>query len=75
MTKTLRGRPRLDIPLVDILLEIRREGRVLRAARQLGCSDAYVHVKLKEVGLTLRDVLEANDVEALFLKVSGGPPA
>ena len=31
---------------------------VVAAARELGCSDAYIHQRLKEKGLKLRDILE-----------------
>ena len=39
---------------------------LLRAARELGCSDAYIHGRLRQVGLGLRDVLEAPSVEVLL---------
>ena len=38
----------------------------MAAARELGCSDAYIHVRLKRVGLTLMQILEAPDPETLF---------
>lgn len=57
MTETLRGRPRLDIPLERIIKVVRQTGYVMRAARQLGCSDAYIHQQLKAAGLSLREVL------------------
>lgn len=66
MKKTLRGRPRLRLELRQILEAIKRHGYVLRAARELGCSDAYIHLRLKAAGLTLKQVLEAADVEALL---------
>ena len=65
MKKTLRGRPRLNLELPQILETVRRHGRVMAAARELGCSDAFVHVKLKRAGLTLQEVLDAPDLEAL----------
>ncbi|MBL7124551.1 MAG: hypothetical protein ISS51_00425 [Dehalococcoidales bacterium] len=59
MEKTLRGRPRLDIPMEEIIRAIKRTGYVMRAARKLGCSDAYIHQQLKSAGFTLRQVLES----------------
>jgi len=60
---TLRGRPRLNIPLDVIIEAVRRTGFVLRAASELRCSDAYIHLRLKSAGLSLRQVLESRDVE------------
>ena len=62
--RTLRGRPRLDIPLDRILCAVRRHGQVVAAARELGCSQAYIHKHMKEVGLTLVEVLATQDPEA-----------
>ena len=59
MRKTFRGRPKLNLELPAILEAVRRHGQVMAAARELGCSDAYIHVRLKRVELTLADVLEA----------------
>ena len=58
MEKTLRGRPRLNLGLEQILEAVRRNRQVVAAARELGCSDAYIHVKFKSAGLTLAEVLE-----------------
>ncbi len=66
MKKTLRGRPRLGLDLLTILEAVRRNGQVMAAARELGCSDAYIHVRLKRVGLSLRVVLEAPDLRSLL---------
>jgi hypothetical protein len=66
MNKTLRGRPRLNLELAQILEVVRRHRQVVAAARELRCSDAYIHVRLKRVGLTLGKVLEAGDLEALL---------
>ena len=57
MSKTLRGRPRLNIELKRIIESVRNHGQVMAAARELGCSDAYIHVRLKRAGLTLEQVL------------------
>ena len=66
MKKTLRGRPRLDLNLTVILEAVRRHGQVLAAGRDLSCSDAYVHVRLKLAGLTLKEVLAAPNLEVLL---------
>ena len=60
MKKSLRGRPKLAITLSQILEAVRRRGQVVAAARELGCSDAYVHMRLKRAGLSLWDVLTAD---------------
>jgi hypothetical protein len=59
--KTLRGRPRLNIPLERVLEVVRRHGQVVAAARDLGCSDAYIHKQLRQAGLTLAQVLGAGE--------------
>ena len=69
--KTLRGRPRLNIALNQILEAVHRHRQVVGAARELGCSQAYIHARMKEAGLTLQEVLEATDVEALLLMQEG----
>ena len=66
MSNTLRGRPPLNIPLREILEAVRRRRNVTAAARELGCSDSYIHVKFKQVGLTFREVLEADTVQELL---------
>ena len=63
MKKTLRGRPKLNIALPEIIEAVRRHGQVMAAARELGCSDAYIHVKFKQAGKTLNDVLDADSNE------------
>ena len=40
--------------------------QVMAAARELDCSDAYIHVRFKRAGLTLKKVLDAGDMEALL---------
>ena len=66
MKTTLRGRPRLDLDLMAILEAVRLHRQVMAAARDLGCSDAYIHVRLKKVGLSLRVVLEVPDLRSLI---------
>ena len=66
MKTTLRGRPRLDLDLLAILVAVRHHRQVMAAARELGCSDAYIHVRFKRVGVTLWQVLEAPDLATLI---------
>ena len=66
MEKTLRGRPRLNLELAPILEAVHRHRQVVAAGRELGCSDAYIHVRMKQARLTLREVLAAPDLEALL---------
>ena len=66
MRTTPRGRPSLNLDLVQILKEVRSYGRVIAAARELGCSDAYIHVRMKRAGLTLSHVLESSDPAVLL---------
>ena len=66
MKTTLRGRPRLDLELPTILEAVRRHRQVVAAARDLGCSDAYIHVRFKRVGVTLWQVLETSDLATLI---------
>ncbi len=61
MKNTLRGRPRLDLDLDVIIEAVRRHGKVLRAATELGCSDAYIHQRFKEAGLTLQTLLASSN--------------
>jgi predicted nicotinamide N-methyase len=57
--KSLRGRPRLDIEMGLILMAVRERQKVTTAARELDCSPAYIHARLRAAGLTLAEVLEA----------------
>ncbi len=66
MKTTLRGRPNLDLDLAQILRAVRQHGQVMAAARELGCSDAYIHVRMKGVGPRLTQVLESPDLSALL---------
>ena len=66
MVRSLRGRPRLDIQLEQIIMAVRRHQQVMAAARELGCSDSYIHVRLKGVGLTLAQILETSDLRSLL---------
>ena len=69
MRKGLRGRPRLAINLRRILEAVRRHGQVVAAARELGCSDAYIHVRLRQMDLTMREVLDAASLVELLDRV------
>ena len=65
MKKSLRGRARLNIAIATILWDGHNQRQIVAAAKKLGCSQAYIHATLKMAGLTLRDVLEAGDIEML----------
>ncbi len=66
MVRSMRGRPRLNLKLEQIIKAVRQHQQVIAAARELGCSDAYIHVRLKGVGLTLGKILEAPDLRTLL---------
>ena len=66
MKTTLRGRPSLDLELPEILEAVRRHRQIMGASRELRCSDAYIHVRFKREGITLRQVLEAQDLATLL---------
>ena len=53
------GRKPLNIPLKNVCECLREYRSVVRAAQELGCSQAYIFAALKENGLTLKDVIEA----------------
>ena len=55
---TLRGRPRLHIALERIIEVVREHGQVVAAARELRCSDSYIHKRFKTAGITLAQVLD-----------------
>jgi hypothetical protein len=61
MKRELRGRPPLDIPLEETIKAVRETGCAMRAARKLGCSDAYIHQRLKAEGLSLAKILLADN--------------
>lgn len=52
------GRKRLNIPLKNILDMVSRHTTVASAAKELGCSPAYIFGVLKANGLRLKDVLK-----------------
>jgi methylphosphotriester-DNA--protein-cysteine methyltransferase len=56
------------MPLERIIKAARRHRQVVAAARELGCSAAYVHKRFKAAGLTLAQVLEVPDVQELLKK-------
>ncbi|MFQ6029040.1 MAG: hypothetical protein ACE5Q6_16290 [Dehalococcoidia bacterium] len=67
--KGSRGRPPLELELPLILKTVRRHGKALTAAQELGCSDAYIHVRLKTAGLSLQQVLAAPNLVSLLQQV------
>ena len=64
--KTLRGLPRLNLELEQIVQAIRLHQQLMAAARDLGCSDAYIDVRLRKAGPNLARVLESPDLESLL---------
>jgi len=66
MRTTPQGRPSLNLDLAQILKEVRNYGQVVAAARELGCSDAYIHVRMNRAGITLSEVLEAPALATLL---------
>ena len=66
-----RDRPGLKITLHEIAGAVRRHRNVMAAARELGCSDAYIHAKFRRYGLTLEEVLEAGDAGTLLKRMAG----
>ena len=63
MRTPLRGRPKLDIPLEEILVAVRATGNQTHAAANLGCSEASVRKQIKQAGLTLEQVLASEGVD------------
>ena len=61
MKRAVRGRPRLNLELNEILGAIQLHRQVVGAARILGCSPSYVHARLKEKGITLGELLEGGE--------------
>jgi hypothetical protein len=66
MRKTLRGRPALNIPLERVIEAVKNHGQVVAAAKELGCSAAYIHGRFKLAGLDLKQVLEASHLKELL---------
>ena len=42
----------MNVRLVDILAALRQHDTVVAAARALGCSDGFIHQRLKRAGLS-----------------------
>jgi hypothetical protein len=61
--KSLRGRPRSPVTVNQTVDAIRRHRQVVGAARELNCSPALLHKRLRAAQVTLAQVLEAPDVE------------
>ncbi len=51
------GRKRLNIPLKNVCEALRAHQNIVAAARELGCSPAYISGVLKANGLKLKDVV------------------
>ena len=65
LTRELRGRPRLTIETSVIFEAVRCHSTVMATARELGRSDACIHVRFKEEGPTLGDLIRAIAVKAI----------
>ena len=52
------GRKRLNIPLKNVCETLRAHCSAVEAAKELGCSPAYIFSILKANGLKLKDVVE-----------------
>ena len=53
-----------DGQLDDLILRaLRRHGQVVAAAREPRCSQAHIHKRMKEAGITLGEVLAIQDPE------------
>jgi len=52
------GRKRLNIPLKNVCEALQAHHNIAAAARELGCSPAYIFGVLKANGLKLKDIIE-----------------
>ena len=66
MKAPLKGRPRLNLSLIEILEAVRATGNQSQAAACVGCSEAYIRKQLRLAGLTLAQVLAAGDARELL---------
>ena len=57
--RSLRGRPRLAIPLEQIICVVKKHGQIVAASKELKCSQAYIHKRMNEAGISLVEVLAA----------------
>lgn len=51
------GRKPLNIPLINVCDTLRAHSSVVAAAKEIGCSEAYIYKALKANGLNLKDVI------------------
>ena len=51
------GRPRLNIPLINVYESLRSHRSVVDAASELGCSQGYIFGIMKANGLKVKDVI------------------
>jgi len=66
MGRSMRKLHRLDLKLEQIIKAVRRHPQVIAGARELDCSNANIHVGLKQVALTLAQVLLVPDLRNLL---------
>ena len=68
MEKRPRGRTRVyDIPLSDILDAVRKKIQIRAAAEALGCPEHIIHYRLRYLGLTPWEVMQAGSIEELLV--------
>lgn len=51
------GRPRLKIAVNKVYDALQRHRNLVTAAKELGCSQAYIYKVLKTYGLTVQEVI------------------
>ena len=71
MAAPLKGRPRLKIPLLDILDAVRVHGNQSQAAAAVGCSEGSVRKQIRLAGLDLGQVLAARGIQELIESTNG----
>jgi transposase-like protein len=60
------GRPSLNMPVIKVYDALRHYRSVTDAARELGCSRAYIYKILKANGLTQKDLIENSETSIEF---------
>ena len=67
MEKRPRGRPRVyDIPFPEIYEALSRHLQIRLAAETLGCPEHIIHYRLRYLGLTPWEVMQAGSIEELL---------
>jgi ACT domain-containing protein len=60
------GRPSLNMPVIKVYDALRRYRSVTDAAKELGCSRAYIYKILKANGLKQKDLIENSKTSIEF---------